>query len=125
MRLAILLSVPFVMGFGPMQAASVDTPQRLPHYMQGSSPFAPPAEGDDVEDSQKRTSCRDTIEHARAETGQPQLDEGDGQAPEPMLYKAVDHNVDGCDVLVLADGSGDIRRIPEDGPVAVHPAAGN
>ena len=125
MRLAILLSVPFVMGFGPMQAASVDTPQRLPHYMQGSSPFAPPAEGDDVEDSQKRTSCRDTIEHARAETGQPQLDEGDGQAPEPMLYKAVDRNVDGCDVLVMADDTDDLRPVPEGGPVVLKRADGN
>ena len=44
---------------------------------------------------------------------------------EPMLYKAVDHDLDGCDVLVMADGNGDIRPVPEGGPVVIQRADGN
>ena len=42
-----------------------------------------------------------------------------------MLYKAVDHDLDGCDVLVMADGNGDIRPVPEGGPVVIQRADGN
>ena len=123
MRLAILIAVPFVMGFGPAEDASVQpaTPQALPFDMPGYSRPAPPATGD-LADFVNRASCRDTIEHARAESGQPPLDKRDGEAPDPMLYKAVDHDVDGCDVLVMADDPADIRPVPEGGPVVIQRA---
>lgn len=123
MRLAILLVVPFVMGFGPAEEASVQpaSPQALPFDMPGYSRPAPPATGD-LADFVNRANCRDTIEHARAESGQPALDKRDNEAPEPMLYKAVDYDVDGCSVLVMADVADDIRPVPEGGPVVSQPA---
>lgn len=124
MRLAILLSAPFVMGFGPATQVPADTPQPLPFDMPSYSRPAPLATGD-LGDFVKRTACRDTIEHAREESGQPELDKEPADPAEPLLYKAVDHNVEGCDVLVMADGSADIRAVPEGGPVVVHPAAAN
>ncbi|MBB3032915.1 hypothetical protein [Alteriqipengyuania lutimaris] len=120
MRLAILLAVPFVMGFGPANQVPADTPQPLPFDMPGYSRPAPLATGD-LGDFVKRATCRDTIEHTRQESGQPPLDERDSEAPAPMLYKAVDHDVDGCDVLVMANDTDDIRPVPEGGPAVIQP----
>ena len=124
MRLAILLAVPFVMGFGPAAETPDETPQPLPFDMPGYSRPAPLATGD-LGDFVKRTPCRDTIEHAREESGQPELEKRPANTPEPMLYKAVDHDVDGCDVLVMADDTDDIRPVPEGGPAVIRPTTGN
>lgn len=132
MRVAILLAAPLAMGFGPAQATETGAPAEpaptapeaapaLPFTMPGYSRPAPLATGD-LDDFLRRKTCRDTIEHAREENGQPPLDQRDGPAdgtPEPMLYKAVDHHVDGCDVLVMAGNPDDIRPVPEGGRVRV------
>lgn len=120
MRVAILLAVPALMGLAPAA-------QPLPLDMPGYSRPAPPATGD-LGDFVRRATCRDTIEHVREESGQPPLDLRDGteeEAPEPMLYRAVDHDVDGCDVLVMADNPDDIRPVPEGGPVVIQRADAN
>ena len=131
MRIAILLAAPLVMGFGPAQEAPANSETgaapTLPFTMPGYSRPAPLATGD-LDDFVRRSTCRDTIEHAREESGQPPLDKRDGtedKAPEPMLYKAVDHDVDGCDVLVMADDAEDIRPVPEGGPVVMQRADAN
>ena len=130
MRIAILLAAPLVMGFGPAAETGPETgaAPTLPFTMPGYSRPAPLATGD-LDDFVRRSTCRDTIEHAREEAGQPPLDQRDGPAdgpgdetPEPMLYKAVDHDVDGCDVLVMADNPGDIRPVPQGGPVVIQRA---
>ncbi len=129
MRVAILLAAPLVMGLGPAQEApdqsAPDASPALPFTMPGYSRPAPLATGD-LGDFVRRNTCRDTIEHAREESGQPPLDERDGPAagpgdetPEPMMYKAVDHDVDGCDVLVMADNPDDIRPVPQGGPARI------
>jgi len=128
MRIAILLAAPLVMGFGPA-AETEPEPETgaaptLPFTMPGYSRPAPLATGD-LDDFVRRSTCRDTIEHAREEAGQPPLDKRDGPAdgtPEPMLYKAVDHDVDGCDVLVMADNPDDIRPVPQGGPAVIQRA---
>ena len=123
MRIAIILAAPLVLGFAPAEQAP-GSPEALPFDMPGYSKHAPLATGD-LKDFVNRATCRDTIEHAREESGHPPLEERDGEAPEPMLYKAVDHDLDGCDVLVMADGNGDIRPVPEGGPVVIQRADGN
>ena len=120
MRVAILLAVPALMGLAPAA-------QPLPLDMPGYSRPAPPATGD-LGDFVRRATCRDTIEHVREESGQPPLDRRNGteeDAAEPMLYRAVDHDVDGCDVLVMADNPDDVRPVPEGGPVVIQRADAN
>ena len=126
MRIAIVLAVPFVMGFGPAQDApdARDAPQALLDMPGYSRPARLPS--GDLGDFVRRAACSDTIEHARRASGQPPLEKESGSdAPEPMLYKAVDHDVDGCDVLVMADDPDDLRPVPEGGPVVIQGADGN
>ena len=87
MRIAIILAAPLVLGFAPAEQAP-GSPEALPFDMPGYSKPAPLATGD-LKDFVNRATCRDTIEHAREESGHPPLEERDGEAPEPMLYKAV------------------------------------
>lgn len=126
MRIAIVLAVPFVMGFGPAQAApdTPDSAQALPLDMPGYSRPARLPSGD-LDDFVRRATCSDTIEHAREASGRPPLEKHESDTPEPMLYKAVDRNVDGCDVLVMADDTDDLRPVPEGGPVVLKRADGN
>ena len=123
MRIAIVLAAPLVMGFTPAEEASA-SPQPLPFDMPGYSRPAPLAEGD-LKDFVNRATCRDTIEQAREESGQPKLEERPAEPAEPLFYKAVDRDVDGCDVLVMVDDTDDIRPVPEGGPVVIQPAKGN
>lgn len=113
MRLAILVAAPLIMGFGPAQQAPAqsDAAHPLAFDMPGYSRPAPPATGD-LDDFVRRATCRDTIEHAREANGQPPLERLDDAAPQVMLFKAVDQEIDGCDVLVMAEDTDDIRPVP-------------
>ncbi|MBD59415.1 MAG: hypothetical protein CL808_04760 [Citromicrobium sp.] len=118
MRIAILLGAPLIMGLAP----TAETPPAPP-----SSSFGTPGYGRSTPSASEYPgeSCTDVVEHAREANGQPPLDERDGEAPEPMMYKAVDRDVGGCDVLVMADDTDDIRPVPQGGPLVLHPADGN
>ncbi|QZH74835.1 MAG: hypothetical protein JY451_14480 [Erythrobacter sp.] len=61
-------------------------------------------------------NCTDTIELVREERGLPLLDRNTADPDAPILFKAVDHNVDGCDVLLVGDG--DVRPLPRVDPGA-------
>lgn len=112
MRLSVLLAVPFVMGFSPANELSTDPARALAFDLPGYSRPAAPATGD-LEDFVRRATCRDTIRQARAASGQPPLlERGPASADEPLLYKAVDRKVDGCDVLVMVGDPNDIRPVP-------------
>ena len=59
-------------------------------------------------------NCRDTIHTARAELGLPLLRDNARPADdsEAMLILAVDREIDGCDVLVMASDPRDFRPLP-------------
>ncbi|KLE35521.1 hypothetical protein [Aurantiacibacter luteus] len=69
-----------------------------------------------------RGRCDDTIHQVREERGLPRLDRRPADPDYPILFKAVDHTVDGCAVLVVNDG--DIRPLPlpQEGPLRPQPA---
>lgn len=73
--------------------------------------------------SRPELECRDTVQMVREERGHlvPQRDTADPD--EPILFYALDHEVEGCDVL-LVSRDGDVREVPEapQGPVRVRPA---
>ena len=56
-------------------------------------------------------NCTDTIQLVRQERGLPLLERNTADPDAPILFKAVDHNVDGCDVLLVGDG--DVRPLPQ------------
>ncbi len=63
---------------------------------------------------QLRSNCRDQIVAVREERGLPRLHPEDTPSPDnPYFIKAVDHRIDGCNVMVMADGSGDVLPLPE------------
>jgi hypothetical protein len=57
-------------------------------------------------------NCRSRIETVRQERGLPKLDSKEASG-DPLLIYAVDRMVDGCEVLVVADKSNDIRPLPD------------
>jgi len=59
-------------------------------------------------------NCRDTIHTARAELGLPLLRDNARPADdsEAMLILAVDREIEGCDVLVMASDPRDFRPLP-------------
>lgn len=82
------------------------------------SPFDIPAlEGLDHPMLALSENCRDTIRQVRQERGLPLLDRHAADPEEPILFRALDYDVDGCDVL-LVDNE-DIRPLPapQDGPL--------
>lgn len=62
-------------------------------------------------------NCTDTIRQVRQERGLPQLDRRAADPDEPILFRALDYDVDGCDVLLVNDR--DIRPLPapQEGPL--------
>lgn len=69
-----------------------------------------------------QTICNDRIMTIRQERGLPLLDRGTADADDPILFYALDHEVDGCDVLLTGDG--EVRPIPvvPEGPLRPQPA---
>lgn len=94
----------------PTLAASQDATQD-----QGAPPLLDRAPTFDspVEDpfTSSPADCTDTIQHVREQRGLPPIERRAADPDEPILFKAVDHNVGGCDVLLVGDG--DIRPLPE------------
>ena len=119
MRYSLLLAMPLLIGATPPGESQDSAP--LP-AMPGYQRPATLASGD-LKDFVERTTCRDRIEQTRAASGQPPLlDREAADNAEPLLYKAVDRDVDGCDILVMADDTTDIRPVPEGGEVKLLPA---
>lgn len=69
-----------------------------------------------------RLNCTDTIEIVRQERGLPLIDRQIADADAPILFNAVDYDIDGCDVLLTSNG--EIRPLPlvPEGPVTPQPA---
>ena len=61
--------------------------------------------------------CSDTIQLVRSERGLPLLDRRPANPDEPILFRAVDYHIDGCDVLLMP--TGEVRDLPkpQDGPL--------
>ncbi len=57
-------------------------------------------------------NCKDTIRKVREENAQPLIRRDTADPDAPILYHALDHEVDGCDVL-LVSRNGDVRDIPQ------------
>lgn len=64
-------------------------------------------------------TCRDRVIAVREERGLPPLVQRDSRVNDDVMrIYAVDRRVDGCNVLVMADGSGEIRPLPQPDPDA-------
>ncbi len=61
----------------------------------------------------EKAICRDRIQKAREQAGQPWLDRGPATGEEPMAIWAVDRREEGCAVLVTMGDPNDIRPIPK------------
>lgn len=105
--LAAVLALPLI------GASLPDAEQREESTPEAKADFS------DLEDR----NCRDTIQSVREENGQPLIQRDTADPDEPILFYALDHEVDGCDVL-LVSRNGDVRDLPSapDGPVRVQPA---
>lgn len=69
------------------------------------------------------SNCRDRIERARAELGQPTLDRETAGADKPLLIAAVDKRIDGCAVMQMKGDVNDLRPLPRPAPnAALQPA---
>lgn len=88
----------------------------LPAYHEPARPW------DDVEDAARRQTCLDRIEQVRAADGRPRRDRRPATESEAQLHYAVDHKVDGCNVLVPVADPGDLKPVPEPGKPALKPA---
>ena len=90
---------------------------------ENTTPLLP--EGDDrVPElaTDEERNCEATIESVRAERGLPRIERGPSQGDEAILYKAVDHEIEGCDVLLVADGSVRPVPVPDKGAPLLKPA---
>ena len=57
--------------------------------------------------------CEQTITQVRDANGQPSL-QREGAAPEDAeMIAAVDHQIDGCSVMVMHNDTSDVRPVPE------------
>ncbi len=75
-----------------------------------------------VDQLQTLGSCTDTIELVRQERGLPPLDRRAADPDGPILFKAVDYDIDGCDVLLVGDGDVRSLPLPTEGPLRPIPA---
>ncbi|MDG6079538.1 hypothetical protein E3U23_10060 [Erythrobacter litoralis] len=58
-------------------------------------------------------NCQDRIHHVREERGLPELNDAPATPDNALLIAAVDHQVDGCDVLVMQEDTADVRPLPK------------
>jgi hypothetical protein len=98
----ILMAAPFLVSATP-PAAIVS----LPSYSEPAQPWS------SVADAEARKGCRDRIERARAQAGQPRLDPAPANPDKPILHYAVDRRIDGCGVLVSVGDPGGMVPPPE------------
>ncbi|WAT18385.1 hypothetical protein OZN62_02050 [Aurantiacibacter sp. MUD11] len=67
-----------------------------------------------VEPADREQACFDTVQQVREESGQPPLfQRGTASPEEPLMYYAVDYDIDRCDVL-LVSRNGDVRDVPRE-----------
>lgn len=66
--------------------------------------------------AEQEAACRDRIELVRQERGLPKLRRDTATPDEPLLILAVDRDIDGCDVLVMANDPRDVRPLPQFDP---------
>lgn len=115
--LALLAAAPLVLA-QPDSAAeplTLDMPgSQRPTHQWGSLEEAKPSP----------ENCRDTIEQVREENGQPALRRETADPEEPLLIAAVDHRIEGCNVMVMRHDTSDVRPLPEvpEGPPKLIPA---
>ena len=97
------------------QDAPAEAPAAPPALLERAPVFVGPQSGLQMLTPEH---CDDTVHQAREERGLPPLDRRPADPDYPILFKAVDHTVDGCAVLVVNDG--DIRPLPlpQEGPLA-------
>ncbi|MGB3166647.1 MAG: hypothetical protein WBA68_07730 [Alteraurantiacibacter sp.] len=94
--IALMLSAPLLLGNG-----DPELPFDAPPTLKVEPQFVLDAE----------QSCTDTIRQVRAERGLPLLQRGLADPNAPIMFNAVDYDVDGCDVLVV--NGEDIRPLPQ------------
>jgi len=58
-------------------------------------------------------NCRDRIHLVRAERDLPELETAPATPDDALLIAAVDHQIDGCDVLVMRNDTSDVRPLPK------------
>jgi hypothetical protein len=92
----------------PLMVASIAPAPRAP---------APPQPSATVQDQAER-NCRGKIEAVREARGLPRLQRDNAQSGNAQRILAVDRQIDGCEVLVMASDPRDVRPLPEfsDGP---------
>ena len=68
--------------------------------------------------AEPEAACRDRIELVRQERGLPKLqrDTADPDEAKALMILAVDREIDGCDVLVMASDPRDVRPLPQFDP---------
>ncbi|RPF70303.1 hypothetical protein [Aurantiacibacter spongiae] len=97
---------------GAMPAPGKESDQRSPGVDRAPAQTQRSADAWGTEPPfEQERRCRDTIHTVQLERGQtPTFDRRPAEPDEALLYKAVDRDIDGCDVLVMANG--DIRPVP-------------
>ena len=101
-------------------AAPSQDPQQplagLPGYEEPAQPWK------DMADAGKRLNCHETIEQVRDEAGLPRLDRDPARPDEAHHFYAVDREIDGCSVLVMAGDPADNRPLLPRGQPRMMPA---
>lgn len=113
-----IISVSAVLLIGPMLVANQDLPALQSNPLPDASPTAlaaTPSIG------LPERNCRDTIQQVRQERGLPMIQRDTADADEPILFAALDYDIDGCDVLLTAEGPQPLPLVPE-GPITPQPA---
>lgn len=75
-------------------------------------------------ETETRENCRDRIRLVREERALPKLDAEPAEPDNALMIAAVDHQIDGCDVLVMQRDTSDVRPLPlfDNRPVELIPA---
>lgn len=107
---AILLASPLLLGNeDPAEANSPPELDRSPAWTEQALPGS-------------LRNCQDTIHQVRQERGLAEIQRETADPDAPILFHALDYDIDGCDVLLARDGEvRDLPLIPE-GPLRVQPA---
>ena len=93
----------------------------------GSAPAELKSDEESLLEQLRSEGCRDTINKARVQLGQPPLLDREPATPDkPHYIYAVDRREGGCSVMVMKGSPGDIRPLPApmEGPLKI-PAEAN
>ncbi len=100
---------------GLMGAAPPVAVMNLPSYGEPATPWP------NVDAATSKQACRDRIEQVRAAEGRPKLERAPPDPDKPLLMYAVDKRLDDCTVIVPVADPGDVRQLPEPGPLEIVP----